>query len=80
MTTLQRRVAKIVASIMEIPAESANLETSSDTVESWDSVRHMHLILALEEEFGVGFDDDQLVEMLSVDRITRVLEQMGSDL
>jgi acyl carrier protein len=80
MTTLQRRVATIVASIMEIAAESVTLETSSDTVESWDSVRHMHLILALEQEFGVGFDDDQVVEMLSVDRIAGVLAEMGSDL
>ena len=77
MTELQRRVATIVSSILTIPVESVTPETSSDDVESWDSVRHMHLVLALEQEFGVSFDDDQVVAMLSIGEIARQLESLG---
>lgn len=79
MNELQSRVATIVSNIMAIPAGSVTLETSSDNVESWDSVRHMNLVLALEQEFAVRFEDDQVVEMLSVDQIARELEKMGSE-
>jgi acyl carrier protein len=38
----------------------------------------MNLILALEEELGVQFSDDQIVEMNSVGLILAVLEEINS--
>ena len=66
---LQQRVIKIVSNIMTVPLASVTLESSADSVESWDSLRHMNLILALEQEFSVRFADDQVVKMLSVEQI-----------
>lgn len=39
--------------------------TSTDTLAKWTSLAHMNLIVALEEEFGVNFTDEQMIEMLS---------------
>ena len=76
MTELQQRARKVVSNIMTVPLESLTLESSASSVESWDSLRHMNLILALEQEFGVRFDDDQVVKMLSVEHITTELAGM----
>ena len=76
MTELQQQARKVVSNIMTVPLESLTLESSAGSVESWDSLRHMSLILALEQEFGVRFEDDQIVNMLSVEQIATELAGM----
>lgn len=39
------------------------------TVEAWDSVTHLNLILAIEAEFGIQFDAGEIPELLSVEKI-----------
>ncbi len=34
--------------------------TSFGVIEAWDSMNHMLLMLALEEEFGIEFSDEEL--------------------
>lgn len=46
--------------------------------QKWDSLRHMNLILALEEEFNVSFTDEEITDMLSLDLIDETLRQKGS--
>ena len=58
---------------------SITLDSSPDTVEGWDSLQHLNLILALEEEFKFSFTEDQMVEMLSVGLIVEtVAESLAS--
>lgn len=46
---------------------------SAKTISSWDSVRHLSLILALEERFGVSFETDEIPELISVRAIADAL-------
>ena len=68
-------VLRIISQILNVPIERLEDDSSPDTVENWDSLKHMNLILALEEEFAVAFSDDDVVEMLSVRRIVDILEK-----
>ena len=61
---------------MEIPVEKINEDSSPDTIAEWDSLKHMNLILALEEEFGVQFGDEEIVEMLSIELILNTLKKL----
>lgn len=70
------RILKIVSQVMAVPLEQLNEESSPDTVKNWDSLKHMNLILALEEEFNITFSDEEIVEMLSVEIIVEVLKEM----
>jgi len=74
---LLNRILKIVSQVMEVPLEQLNEESSPDTIENWDSLKHMNLILALEEEFDVNFSDEEIVEMLSVEIIVETLKEKG---
>ena len=38
-------------------------------VAGWDSAGHMRLIIALEEAFGIQFEDDVVENLVSVDSI-----------
>ena len=71
------RVFKIVSQVMDVPAEQIQMDSSPDTVESWDSLKHMNLILALEEEFNMTFSDEEIIEMLSVKIIIETLKKKG---
>lgn len=72
---MKDRAVEIVSQIMNVPIEQLDDDSSPDTVENWDSLKHMNLILALEEEFAIAFSDDEVVEMLSVRRIVEILEK-----
>jgi acyl carrier protein len=62
---LEQKIKGIMADILKVDSNSVNETTTSDTVETWDSLRHVSLILALEEEFNVEFDDDKIGELVS---------------
>jgi acyl carrier protein len=44
-------------------------DTSRDTLESWDSLGHIRLISAMEEELGVSFTLEEIEAMTSVAQI-----------
>ena len=67
----------IVSSVLRVPVETVDVAASPDTIASWDSLNHMQLILALEEEFGVQFSVDDMDAMQSVGGIVAVLTQCG---
>lgn len=67
------RVVAVVSKIMGVPAEDVTSESSADTIAAWDSLRHMNLILALEEEFEISFDDEEIVELLTVGLIVETI-------
>ncbi len=74
---MKDKVLRIVSQVMGIPLEQVDEDSSPDTVESWDSLKHMNLILALEEGFNMNFTDNEIVEMLSVGIIMETLKEHG---
>ena len=67
----------VVADTLEISPDEVSPDLSSDSVESWDSFRHLQLILSIESEFGVQFDPQQIPELTTVAKIEAALEQKG---
>ena len=74
------KLFKVISKIMDVPVEHITEDSSPDTVEKWDSIKHLNLILALEEEFDVQFSDDEVVEMLSVELILLTLKEKGGSI
>ncbi|MCK4881612.1 MAG: acyl carrier protein [Candidatus Omnitrophica bacterium] len=71
---MNERVANTIAEVMSVPADQINEDSSPDTIENWDSLQHMNLILALEEEFDVKFTDDEIASMVSAKVIAETVE------
>ena len=44
----EQKLKEIIASVFKVDASSINNETSPDTIENWDSLNHLNLVLALE--------------------------------
>ncbi len=74
---MRERVYKIISQVFNVPIEDINDESSSDDIETWDSLKHMNMVLALEEEFNVQFGEEQVLEMLNVGLIIEILKEIG---
>jgi acyl carrier protein len=61
--------------MLEISPEQVTPELSNEDVGTWDSFRHLQLLLAIEGEYGVQFDPQQIPELTTVSRIQTALER-----
>ena len=77
MTSIEHRVTQTIAAVLEIDASEINGDTSVDTVESWYSLRHLNLVLALESEFDISLTEEQTIEVLNYPLIVAVLAEHG---
>lgn len=48
-------------------------ETTSEDIEDWDSLEHINLIAAVEQEFGVKFNMGQVVSMKNVGEMVDII-------
>ena len=70
----------ILADTLEITPEEVTPELNTEVVETWDSFRHLQLMLAIEGEYGVQFDPQQIPELTTVSKIQGALEAKGAQL
>ena len=76
MKNVKEQIAKIMAIVFEVNSDSINENTSADTIETWDSLRHMNLILALEEEFNVTIPDEEVGNLMNFKLIELVITDL----
>lgn len=56
----------ILSSLLNVSRDQLSHDSSRETIQQWDSLKHMYLIMALEEEFGIEFDDSEVANLASV--------------
>lgn len=69
------RIRSICADVFGLPLEQMLPESTPDTVETWDSIQHLNLVLALEGAFGLQFTPEEMEQMLSVELIAALVEE-----
>lgn len=70
---MNEKLRMIMAEVLEVNPAQITAQTSVENQPKWDSLRHMNLIFAIEDSFGVRFTDDELPNLISVAAIERVL-------
>jgi acyl carrier protein len=60
------QVAALVAQTLDMNREEVGPDSSMSNILSWDSVGHMNICLAMEEQFGKVFDPDSVATATSV--------------
>ena len=76
MKNVKEQIVKIMAVVFEVNSDSINENTSADTIETWDSLRHMNLILALEEEFNIIIPDEEVGNLMNFKLIELVITDL----
>ena len=60
------QVQSIASDIFGVPAAKINAESSPETIENWDSMQHLNLVLAIEEKFGVQLAPEDIEQMKTI--------------
>lgn len=73
----EQRLYKIISQVFDVPVERITAESGPDDIPSWDSVGLLNLALALEAEYGIQLDPDDMADMLSVNLVKTILKDRG---
>jgi len=77
---LENRLRDVFAAVLGVDPAGLSEADSTHTIADWDSVNHIHLILALESEFGVVFDPGEIGDLVTVGAIAdRLAGASGTD-
>ena len=63
------RFYRVLAAALNLPATALDASASRRTLAQWDSLRHMQLMMALEEDFGVEFGDGEIARLDSASAV-----------
>lgn len=77
MTARFAKLAAVMAETFGVEPSKIAPETTPDDLRKWDSIGHMKLVAGLEEAFGVSFEVDEIMEMLSAAAIDDFLRKKG---
>lgn len=73
---MEKKVYEVISKVMKVPIEKLSIESSPDTLEEWDSLSHINLIMSLEDEFNIQFSEEQIIEMLNVELIILTIKDI----
>jgi acyl carrier protein len=76
-STLQQ-VRSIASDIFGVPADKITAESSPETIENWDSMQHLNLVLAIEEKFGVQLEPEDIEGMKNIGAVAALVERLQS--
>ena len=67
------RVREIVSDVLQADKNAITPDSSPENMTSWDSVQHLNLVLALEEEYGLEFLPEEMDQMKTVGEIAELV-------
>jgi len=72
---MEERVRKIMSDVFLVDIGEINENSSPDTIPQWDSIGHLNLVTAIEEEFGIKIEDDQITQMLNFKLVVEIIKE-----
>lgn len=72
---VESRVRRMVADVLGVPQAQVTRDTSPESVEAWDSVQHLNIVLSLEQEFGVSVPPEDIDRLKSVGDIVDMVQR-----
>jgi len=71
------RLKKLIAEVLRVKEKEVTDDLSITNTEIWDSLKHMELIVTIEEAFAIKLTTDEIVAMVNIGEIKRVLKDKG---
>ena len=72
---MKDKVKMIIAQILNLSVEKINDDASTTNVAEWDSLNHMNIIFAVEEQMELTFEDDEIMDLTSLEKIVSAIKK-----
>jgi acyl carrier protein len=79
MQAYEKVLKQTLSDVLKVDVSTIDETASVDTIDNWDSLNHLNLVLALEQQFNISFTEEQTVEILNYQLIKAVLKEHGVD-
>lgn len=66
---MREQLKRIMAGVFNCAPEDVPDDADLDTLDAWDSLHHLELMLELEAEFALRIPAEAMAELVSLDRI-----------
>ena len=73
MNEIYNRLNEVFREVFDDDSITVNAETTAADIEDWDSLTHIQLIAAVEDELGVQFSMKQVSSMKNVGEMAQIL-------
>lgn len=74
MPSTEEALKRIFAQQLTVQVSDLSADSSPSTIATWDSLRHVELILAIEDAFAVTFDAAEVFALTSLGGIHELLK------
>ncbi|MCD7740783.1 MAG: acyl carrier protein [Ruminococcus sp.] len=80
MEAIYERLNAVFRDVFDDEDIVVNAATTSDDIEDWDSIEHINLIGAVEDEFGVRFKMGEVSGMKNVGEMAEIISKRAKKL
>jgi acyl carrier protein len=70
---MEAQVKQIMSDILDLDTAAVGATTTQENTANWDSMSHLNLVIALEQEFGVSFTPEEMEQLVSFRHILQIL-------
>ena len=75
MNNIDYRVKKVMSAVFNVSLDKITSQSSQDSIESWDSLQSITLVVALEEEFDLFFSENDIARIIDWDSIIKIVRR-----
>lgn len=72
---MENKLIEILSIILKEKHDNISINTSSESNAKWDSLNQMNIIVAIEEEFGIEFNDEETITLNSYSLLLDSIKQ-----
>jgi acyl carrier protein len=68
------QIRSMASDLFGVPSEQITVASSPQTIETWDSIQHLNLVLALEEKFSLQLSPEEIEQMKNIGETAKLIE------
>ena len=72
---MKTEVIDIVSNILNIKKSKITENSGINTIEQWDSLKHMQIISSIEEEYKIEFSEQELINSNNVKKLINSIKK-----
>ena len=68
---------QLIASLLNVKSQEIKIDSTPDQFSSWDSFKHMEIILAIEDKYSIKLTDKGIAQIRNVEDMYKTLKNHG---
>ena len=77
---MEEKLKTVISNVFGLTSDKIDESTTMESIEQWDSLKHLELIIAIEEKFGIVLETEEILEITSFTGIKDILRNKRLDI